>query len=301
MPNHTEYHLSIVIPARNEEAGLNSLLPKIRGKYPNAEIIVVDDGSSDETAKVCLRNNVSVVMNPYCMGNGASIKTGARHAKGDILILMDADGQHDPADIERLLEKLSEGYDMVVGARSLPSQAGLHRALGNNIYNKIASWMVKYKIEDLTSGFRAVREKKFRQFLYLLPNGFSYPTTITMAFFRSAYPVAYIPIVAGKRKGISNIRLVHDGLRFLIIILKIGSLFSPMRLFLPISFFFFLIGTLYYSYTYLYFNRLTIMSALLFIASMLTFLIGVVSEQVSALHYKNADLDRESDDKKDRS
>lgn len=292
--------LSIVMPAKNEGEGLTRILPQIREKYPDAEIIVVNDGSTDDTVEVCRRNNVILLTHPYSMGNGAAIKTGARHATGNVLVLMDADGQHDPADIPRLLEKLSEGYDMVVGARSHPSQAGLHRAIGNNFYNKIASWMVKHKIEDLTSGFRAVRAKKFRRFLYLLPNGFSYPTTITMAFFRSAYPIAYIPIIAGKRRGMSNIQLVRDGFRFFIIILKIGSLFSPMRLFLPVSFFFFLIGILYYSYTYLYFNRLTIMSALLFIASMLTFLIGIVSEQVSALHYKNADWDRESRDGDDR-
>lgn len=295
MPNYTNYPFSIVIPARNEEAGLNGLLPRIRDKYPEAEIIVVNDGSSDGTEKVCLRNNVRVITHPYCMGNGASIKTGARCARGNILVLMDADGQHDPDDIARLLQKLSEGYDMVVGARSLPSQAGLHRAIGNNIYNKIASWMVKHKIEDLTSGFRVVRARRFRRFLYLLPNGFSYPTTITMAFFRSAYPIAYIPIVAGKRKGMSNIRLIHDGFRFLIIIMKIGALFSPMRLFLPVSFFFFIVGVCYYSYTYLTSGRFTIMSALLFIASMLTFLIGIVSEQVSSLHYKTTDREESQD------
>ena len=226
------------------------------------------------------------------MGNGAAIKTGARTAHGDILVFMDSDGQHRPKDIALLLHKLDEGYDMVVGARARKSQAGMHRAAGNGLYNWVASWMTGRKIEDLTSGFRAVRSAKFRKFLYLLPNGFSYPTTITMAFFRSAYPVAYVPIQTDTRKGRSKINLLKDGIRFFIIILRIGALFSPMRLFLPVSFLFFLLGTALYSYTYITVGRFTNMSALLYIASMLTFLIGIVSEQVSSLHYKDANEDR---------
>lgn len=287
--------LSIIIPAKNEEAGLSVILPKLRQQFPHAELIVVNDASGDGTRKICLTHNVRLVDHPYGMGNGASIKSGARHARGDILVFMDADGQHDPADVPRLLEKLLEGYDMVVGARSLPSQAGFRRAVGNTIYNKIASWMVGHRIEDLTSGFRAVRARKFLRFLYLLPNGFSYPTTITMAFFRTGYTVAYIPIRAARREGVSKIRLLRDGIRFFLIIMKIGALFSPMRLFLPVSFLFFTVGVCYYSYTYLTAGRFTIMSALLFIATMLTFLIGIVSEQVSSLHYKNTDGEENRD------
>lgn len=288
--------ISIVLPAKNEAANLAMLLPKLRAGFPDAEVIVVDDGSSDDTRDICLEANVNVLSHPYSMGNGAAVKSGARAASGDILVFMDADGQHDPQDIHRLLARLSDGYDMVVGARSWRSQAGMQRALGNSVYNRIASVMTGHRIEDLTSGFRAVRAEKFRKFLYLLPNGFSYPTTITMAFFRSAYPVAYVPIHAGKREGMSNIRLFKDGVRFFVIIMKIGALFSPMRLFLPVSLLFFATGLGYYSYTYFKSGRLTIMSALLFIAAMLTFLIGIVSEQVSSLHYKGAD--ETSDDRR---
>lgn len=288
--------ISIVLPAKNEAANLAMLLPKLRAGFPDAEVIVVDDGSSDDTRDICLEANVDVLSHPYSMGNGAAVKSGARAASGDILVFMDADGQHDPQDIHRLLARLSDGYDMVVGARSWRSQAGMQRALGNSVYNRIASVMTGHRIEDLTSGFRAVRAEKFRKFLYLLPNGFSYPTTITMAFFRSAYPVAYVPIHAGKREGMSNIRLFKDGVRFFVIIMKIGALFSPMRLFLPVSLLFFATGLGYYSYTYFKSGRLTIMSALLFIAAMLTFLIGIVSEQVSSLHYKGAD--ETSDDRR---
>ena len=284
--------VSIIIPAKNESQGLRTLLPLIRRHHHNAEIIVVDDGSTDDTAHVCKEAGVRLISHRYPMGNGASIKTGARVAHGEILVFMDGDGQHRPEDISPLLDKLNEGYDMVVGARSWGSQAGLRRAVGNGLYNSLASWMTGRKIEDLTSGFRAVHADKFRKFLYLLPNGFSYPTTITMAFFRSAYAVTYVPIQTKARQGQSNIKILKDGIRFFIIILRVGSLFSPMRLFLPVSFLFFVLGALHYSYTYFTAGRFTNMSALMFIASMLTFLIGIVSEQVSSLHYRDADEDK---------
>lgn len=282
--------LSIVIPALNEGPSLGALLPRIRRLFPQADLIVVNDGSTDATAQIAAAHGARVISHLYRMGNGASVKAGARAARGDILVLMDGDGQHDPDDIPRLVAKLNEGYDMVVGARSFRSQASVHRALGNFSYNRIASIMTGHQIQDLTSGFRVARTRKFRRFLYLLPNGFSYPTTITMAFFRSAYAVTYLPIVAAQREGRSKIRLMRDGLRFFIIILRIGALFSPMRLFLPVSMTFLALGLGYYTYTYLTSGRLTIMSALLFIASMLTFLIGIVSEQVSSLHYREPDF-----------
>ena len=262
-----------------------SRLKKLPEPYVLHEIIVVDDGSiaplEIESAKV--------VRHPINMGNGAAVKTGARAATGDVLVFMDADGQHDPADIPRLLEPLSRGFHMVVGARASASQASLGRRMANGFYNRLASIMSGYAIEDLTSGFRAARAKTFRRFLYLLPNGFSYPTTSTMAFFRSGYPVAYIPIKAAQRTGKSKIKLAKDGVRFFIIILKIGALFSPMRLFLTVSAVFFLLGLAHYAYTFFLQGRFTNMSALLFIASMLTFLIGILSEQVSSLHYKGGD------------
>jgi glycosyltransferase involved in cell wall biosynthesis len=279
--------LSIIIPAKNEASSLALLLPRIRALFSDAELIVVDDGSTDDPGQICRAHQAQCIAHPYSMGNGAAIKTGARAACGAILVFLDGDGQHHPEDIPGLLAKLEEGYDMVVGARSFQSQAGLRRAFGNAFYSRLASWMTGHRIDDLTSGFRVARADKFRRFLYLLPNGFSYPTTITMAFFRSAYPVAYAPIHAAKREGKSNIHLIKDGIRFFLIIMKIGSLFSPMRLFLPASLFFFALGSFYYTYTYLTMGRLTIMSALLFIASMQTFLIGIVAEQVSALHYKD--------------
>jgi len=282
--------ISVVIPARNEAASLRVLLPQLITLMPDAEILVVDDGSTDDTSAVCFESRVKQLRHPYPKGNGAAIKTGARVAQGDVIVFMDGDGQHKPEDIPGLLEEFNKGYDMVVGARQAGSQAGLHRAAANDIFSRFASWMVMQPIADLTSGFRIVHASRFRQFLYLLPNGFSYPTTITMSFFRAGYSVAYVPIHSPRRSsGASHIHPLRDGVRFLLIIIKIGTLFSPQKLFLPISAGFFLTGLGYYLYTYLTAGRFTNMSALLFISAIFTFLIGIVSEQISALHYKNID------------
>ncbi|KPJ89108.1 MAG: glycosyl transferase [Gammaproteobacteria bacterium SG8_11] len=281
--------LSIVLPARNEAKSLQTLLPALNSLYPGAEIIVVNDGSNDGTREIIEQFEVIQISHPYSLGNGAAIKSGARMATGDVILFMDADGQHDPADIKMLLEKYEDGFDMVVGARVATTHASFMRRIANNFYNKLASFMTGHKILDLTSGLRLVNARKFGRFLYLLPNGFSYPTTSTMAFYRSGFPVAYVPIHASPREGKSKIRLLHDGFRFVIIILKIGALFSPMRLFVPVSFLVFLAGISYYAFTYFNDNRFTNMSALLLISSLFIFLIGILSEQISMLHYKNAD------------
>lgn len=289
--------LSVILPAKNEAQSLRDLLPQLLALLPGAEILVVDDGSTDETPAVCAQFAVRTVRHPYSKGNGAAVKTGARAASGQTLVFMDADGQHQPQDITRLLAQFEQGYDMVVGARQRGSHAGTHRAVANDLFSRFASWMVMQPIADLTSGFRVVDAERFRQFLYLLPNSFSYPTTITMSFFRAGYSVAYVPIHAPPRSsGVSHINPVRDGVRFLLIIIKVGTLFSPQKLFLPISAGFFVTGLAYYLYTYLTTGRFTNMSALLFISAILTFLIGIVSEQISALHYKNIDTrDREDD------
>jgi len=291
MNNINVKNLSLILPARNEAGALRHLLPELVAILPDAEIIVVNDGSDDDTLAVCAEFPVRVVSHPYPKGNGAAVKSGARAANGDVLIFMDADGQHKPEDISALLEKFAEGYDMVVGARQTGSHAGAHRAVANDLFSRFATWMVQQTVEDLTSGFRVVKAKKFRKFLYLLPNGFSYPTTITMSFFRAGFSVAYLPIRTPRRStGKSHIRPVRDGARFLLIIIRIGTLYSPQKLFLPISAGFFMTGLGYYLYTYLSMGRFTNMSALLFISAILTFLIGIVSEQISALHYKDIDL-----------
>ncbi len=271
MGSTANYPISVILPCKNEAENLRALLPKLKACLPDAEILVVDDGSTDASAAVCREQAVRVVSHPHSLGNGAAIKTGARQAKGSVFVFMDADGQHDPADIPRMLDKLDEGFDMVVGARHSTTQATIFRRFANGFYNRLASLMTGFRIQDLTSGFRAVRARHFVKFLYLLPNGFSYPTTITMAFFRSGLPVAYVPIRAEARGGKSHIRLLHDGTRFFVIILKIGALFSPMRLFLPIALGLFGIGVAYYGYTYLTAHRFTNMSALLIIVVVFDF------------------------------
>ena len=283
--------LSIVLPAKNESAAIGSTVAGIRQQYPDTaevEVLVVNDGSTDDTAAVAAAAGARVVHHPYSKGNGAAIKTGARAAQGEVLVFMDADGQHDPADIPRLLDRLNQGHDLVVGARQKGSQASVGRGLANGLYNRLASWMTGHKVEDLTSGFRAVRADKFREFLYLLPNGFSYPTTSTMAFFRAGYSVAYVPIHAAKRIGKSHIRLLRDGTRFLLIIFKIGTLFSPLKIFAPVALVRFLLGTGWYGWTFFTLHRFTNMSALLYTGSVMTFMMGLISEQITALMYKDA-------------
>lgn len=277
--------LSIIIPAKNEGAVIGEVVSSVRDAYPDAEIVVVDDGSTDDTAKLAAQSGARVVSHPVSLGNGAAIKNGARAATGDILVMMDGDGQHKAADIPTLIEKLDEGYDMVIGARDSGSHAGVGRLAANGLYNVFASLISGHRILDLTSGFRAVRAELFKRFLYLLPNGFSYPTTITMAFLRSGYPVTFLPIKADKRTGTSHIRPVRDGLRFLAIIFKIATLYAPLKVFLPISGLFFLSGIGYYAYTYITMGRFTNMSMLILSASVIIFLIGLISEQITALTF----------------
>lgn len=281
--------ISVILPAKNEAEGLRRTLPALRALLPDAEVIVVNDGSSDNTAAIAVEEGAKVLSSPYSMGNGAAVKRGARAASGDILVFMDADGQHDPAHIPQMLARLEQGYDMVVGARDWAGQAGVSRGLANVFYNWLASRMTGYEVKDLTSGFRIARAGKFREFLHLLPNGFSYPTTSTMAFFRSAFPVAYAPIPVAKRIGKSHIRPIRDGIRFLLIIFKIATLYSPLKLFVPASLLFFSTGLGYYAYTYLTMHRFTNMSLLLFSAAVIIFLVGLVSEQITSLTYRRDD------------
>lgn len=282
--------VSVVLPAKNESEGLGRTLPALYQAMPEAEIIVVDDGSSDDTAAIAVKFGALVLSSPYSMGNGAAIKRGARAATGDVIVFMDADGQHDPADIPSLLAQLQAGFDMAVGARNGAGQASVGRGVANALYNRLASWMTGHRIQDLTSGFRAVRTSRFLEFLHLLPNGFSYPTTSTMAFFRSAYPVAYVPIRVSRRVGTnSHIRPLRDGVRFLLIIFKIATLYSPLKLFAPAAVSFAMLGLSHYAWTFATQGRFTNMSALLLSASVIVFLIGLVSEQITSLTYQRAD------------
>ena len=279
--------ISVILPAKNEAEALPNVLAGIMTVLHDAEVIVVDDGSTDTTKDVCQSVGVRCLSAPYSMGNGAAIKRGARAASGEILVFMDADGQHDPNEIPRLIDRLLDGYDLVVGARDRSGQASASRSVANGFYNWLATWMTGHRVEDLTSGFRAVRANAFREFLHMLPNGFSYPTTSTMAFFRSAYSVSYVSIsVKSRKKGSkSHIRPMRDGMRFLLIIIRIATLYSPLKLFLPASMAFMSLGLANYAHTYVTVGRFTNMSVLLMSASVIVFLIGLVSEQITSLVY----------------
>lgn len=286
MPNDP----SIVIPARNEAASIGGVVTASRALFPDAEVIVVDDGSDDATGAQARAAGAIVVRHPASRGNGAAVKAGARRATRDVLVFLDGDGQHDPADIPRLLAALDEGYDMAVGARSRGMHSSGPRRFANWVYNTLATWITGVRITDLTSGFRAVRAAAFRPFLPLLPNGFSYPTTITMALLRAGFNVAFVPARVGPRTEGSNshIRPFRDGGRFFLIIFRVGTLYSPLKIFFPVSVLFFLSGMAYGSYTLLALHRFTNGGALLLITAVLVFLIGLVSEQVTALLFSQA-------------
>lgn len=277
--------LSVIIPACNEAPALKKILPLLLDRHPAAEIIVVNDGSSDATAEVGRNFPVTVIDHPYQKGNGAAIKTGARAATGDVCVFMDADGQHRPEEIDKLLDKINDDYDMAIGARDFNAHASLARGLANGFYNWLAGKVTGHRIDDLTSGFRAARSDRFREFINILPNGFSYPTTITMAFLRTGYSVGFIPVEVASRKGKSHIKLIRDGVKFLLIIFRVGVLYSPLKIFFPISALIFSSGLGYYLYTYLSQGRFTNMGILLFITSVFVFLVGLVSEQITFLIY----------------
>ena len=283
-----EARLSIIIPAKNEAAIIGEVVLSVRQHFPAAEILVVNDGSDDQTASLAEESGARVITHPVSLGNGAAIKAGARAAQGNVFVMMDGDGQHKAENIRLLLEKLDEGYDMAIGARDSGSHAGVGRLAANGLYNVFASMISGHRILDLTSGFRAVRADLFKKFLYLLPNGFSYPTTITMAFLRSGYPVTFLPTKAEKRTGTSHIRPIRDGLRFLAIIFKIATLYAPLKVFLPISGLFLVSGLSYYGYTYFTMGRFTNMSMLILSASVIIFLIGLISEQITALTFSES-------------
>lgn len=280
--------LSVIVPAFNEEAVIGDVARKIIQRLgPEDELLVVDDGSTDQTAHRAREAGARVVSHPYNMGNGAAIKTGIRNGRGKVFVFMDGDGQHDPDEIHDLTGPIG-AYDMVVGARA-GFDGALHRNLANGIYNLFASYITGRRIADLTSGFRAIKAGVARKFAYLLPNTFSYPTTITLALMRAGRSVKYHPITVSRRVGRSKIRLFTDGPRFFIIIFRIAVLFSPLRIFIPVSAAVFLTGLLYYAYTFLTSHRFTNFSQLMMVASILFFLLGLISEQIALLRFDRSD------------
>lgn len=274
---------SVVIAAYNEAPTISGLVDAIQRDLPDAEVVVVDDGSTDGTAAAAERAGASVLRHPYNIGNGAAVKAGIRAASGDVIVFMDADGQHDPAEIPRLIEAL-DAYDMVVGARNPDQQASLPRGVMNRLFNRLAAYVSGFKVRDLTSGFRAVKADVARDLLPMLPNGYSWPTTMTLVLLRSGMSLKYVPInVRSRAHGRSRIRPLRDSTRFLLIMLKICTLYSPIRIFLPVALMLAGLGAGNYAYTYCTAGRFTNMSALMFTAAVLVFMQGLISEQISQM------------------
>ena len=273
---------SIVIPAFNEAGSIGAVVRDLASSARWLEILVIDDGSNDETGAHAAAAGARVIRHPYNKGNGAAVKSGIRQAAGLFILIADADGQHRPADATRLVSHL-DAYDLVIGARSPATQSGLPRRLGNAALNAIASYLTQQPIPDLTSGFRAARREHLLEFIHLLPNGFSTPTTTTLAFMRAGYSVRFEPVEAAQRAGVSKIRLASDGFNFFLILLKVITIFSPLRIFAPVSAAAFLLGAGYGLWTIVTQSHVTNSSVLLILMSVVILLVGLVSEQISSL------------------
>jgi glycosyltransferase involved in cell wall biosynthesis len=290
MPNQPPGHeipptTSVVIPAFNEADTVGSLVTALLGTATWHEVLVIDDASDDGTGDRAATAGARVVRHPYNKGNGAAVKTGIRQATGQMILIIDADGQHQPVDALRLVARLDE-FDLVVGARTRQSHAGFVRRIGNHALNLVAGYLAQRPIPDLTSGFRAARRDCLLEFIHLLPNGFSTPTTTTLAFLRAGYSVRFEPVEAARRRGTSKIKVGSDGVRFVLILLKVMTIFSPLRIFLPLSAIAFLAGAAYAAWTIATQSHVTNSSVLLILVSVLIFLVGLVSEQVSALRFE---------------
>jgi glycosyltransferase involved in cell wall biosynthesis len=293
-PTEPKPDISVILPAYNESSSIEYVIKQIQtvlsqSQYVN-EILVIDDGSTDDTAIVSRNAGARVIRQPYNMGNGAAIKTGIRNSRGNIIVMLDADGQHPPEDIPRLLEKMGT-FDMAVGARTAASDTDKHRDFANKIYNGLATYVSGKKIDDLTSGFRAIKKSVAKKYVYLLPNRFSYPTTITLSVIRAGHSLVYVPIVGKRRIGKSNIRVIRDGFRFLIIILKITTIYAPMKIFVPVSMVMFFTG-FFYGLFRVFGWRLPYgqTSAMLMTIAVLVFMVGLVSEQVAQLRYDRSEF-----------
>jgi glycosyltransferase involved in cell wall biosynthesis len=291
------YTLTVIIPAYNEGDSVHKVIAKIREMRPDAEIIVVDDGSKDNTTQAARDAGARVIRHPYNKGNGAAVKTGLRAAHGDVVLLLDADGQHPPDVIKAVLAPIGE-YDLVVGARTKQSESALIRDIGNGIFNGLASYLAGREIPDLTSGFRAMKREMIMEFIHLLPNLYSYPTTSTLAFLKAGYNVTFVPVVARKGTGRSNTKILRDGTRAIVIILRIITLFAPMKIFLPMSIVLFVLGVIYGVANIFLFgiNRIPNGSVLLILSSLFIFLFGLISEQIAAMRFESSQRPRRTTD-----
>jgi glycosyltransferase involved in cell wall biosynthesis len=278
----------VIVPALNEAAAVGPVVAGLRAAGRWHEILVVDDGSTDATGEVARSEGATVIRHPYRKGNGAAVKSGIRQATGEYVLILDGDGQHRPEDAVRIVSRLGE-FDLVVGARSGSTQATGSRRIGNRLLNALAGYLADHPVPDLTSGFRAARRSMLLEFLHLLPNGFSTPATTTLAFLKAGHNVAFEPVEARQRVGTSKIRFVRDGTKFCLIVMRVVTIFSPLRIFAPISLVALLGGGGYGLWTTIMYSRVTNTSVLLIVLGVVVFLVGLVSEQISALRFEGRD------------
>lgn len=277
--------VSIVIPAYQERAAIgdvvSAVLKVVASLSCEYEVIVVDDGSTDGTGDAARKAGAHVLVHPYNKGYGASLKTGIRFASNRTVIFLDADGQHDPDDIPRLLAGRT-GFDMVVGARKGMAGSPLWRQPGKLFLKWLVNNLTGHSIPDFNSGYRALDREMALRFLPIMPDGFSFSTTSTIAAFKGGYLVQYLPIQVAKRIGTSTVTAA-DGFRTIMLIIRLVTLFAPLRVFLPISAVTFLIGLIFTVYGYVHTGEASVKGLISLLAAVQFFLFGVMVDQVVAV------------------
>lgn len=286
-PQSWPFSVTIAMPAYNEGHAIAGVIAAVQAQVPGAEVLVIDDASSDDTAATARAAGARVISQPYNKGNGAAIKTAIRNCRGDVLLIIDADGQHDPADIPRLLQHMDR-YDMVVSVRSQESHASRTRSVGNRLLARFASYVAQMEFADLTSGFRAMRTDVIREFVHLLPNRYSWPTTSLLCFAKAGYSIRFVPIAALRRTGgRSQQKLFRNGFKFMTIILRIVMLFSPLRVFFPVSVVMFGLSLLAYLASVFFgtggWLKIPNATSTLFTGAIVIFMFGLLAEQIVAL------------------
>jgi len=273
---------TIIIPAYNEEEGIRSVINGLKSMPDKYEILVVDDGSTDNTFKIASETGVRVIRQPYNKGYGAALKTGIRNAKSNLVLFMDADGQHQTSDIKEIM-RYTGNYDMVVGARTKRTKISFLRKPGKKILAIIANYLAGMKIPDLNSGFRVIKKDVVMEFMHILPNSFSFTTTITLGCIMAGYSIKYVPINMLERVGTSKINPFRDGSRFILLMIRTIMLFNPLKIFLPISVIIFLLGISDLTYELIYYFNVSSLSILLFLSSLIVFFIGIMADQISMM------------------
>ncbi|MCX6175432.1 MAG: glycosyltransferase family 2 protein [Ignavibacteriales bacterium] len=283
-------NLTVIIPVYNEETAIEKTLMEltIYSEKNNWEVLVVNDGSTDNTKNILNSiYSIKVIYHPYNKGYGAALKAGIKNATTDLICFYDADGQHNPNDVEQLILNL-DNYDMLVGERQKDSHKEWVRRPGKWLLSKVANFLTGRKIPDLNSGLRLVKRNVILKLLHLFPDGFSFSTTSTIAFLNLGLNVGYYPIKTNKRIGKSSVRQLKHGSNVLLLILRLIILFNPLKVFVPISFLIFMLGIIYEVMQGIVMiesghERLIPGAFFLMITGILIFFFGLVVDQVSEM------------------